>query len=40
VAEAKPAPVAEAAPSEPGGKKKFDKAAMLEKIRARKAEKG
>ncbi len=37
------APVAEAAPAasgEPGEKKKFDKAAMLEKIRAKKASKG
>lgn len=37
-----PAPVAEAAPAAPvsGDKKKFDKAAMLEKIRQRKASKG
>ena len=37
---AQTAPVAEAAPAEQGGKPKFDKEAMMAKIRAKKANKG
>jgi hypothetical protein len=39
VAEAAPAPAASSAPAADGGKKKFDKAAMMEQIRQRKAQK-
>ncbi|MCB9451678.1 MAG: NADH-quinone oxidoreductase subunit B [Anaerolineaceae bacterium] len=39
-APAKPAPVAEAVPAAQGGKQKFDKEAMMAKIRAKKANKG
>jgi NADH-quinone oxidoreductase subunit B len=39
-APAQAAPVVEAAPAEPGGASKFDKEAMMAKIRAKKASKG